>query len=107
MGVDVFLVSPGAVNTNIVDNSSKTFKIDPESIYKPFEKKIVERLHVSNSLPDAWKAEKFGQEVVKRALQTNPPWYWSGGGASGKMKILKAMPRTWALAIVWKMLGAM
>ncbi|KAH8106325.1 NAD-binding protein [Cristinia sonorae] len=107
LGVNVFLVSPGAVTTNIVDNSAKDFKLNPDSIYKPYEKKIVERLHVSRSMPDTWKADRFGQEVVKRALQKNPPWYWSGGGAAWKMKLLKMIPRTWALQIVWNALGAM
>ena len=107
MGIKVFLVSPGAVTTNIVDNGSTAFALDPDSIYKPFEKKIIERLHVSKSMPDTWRADRFGREIVKRALKANPPVYWSDGGAAWKIKVLKWLPRSWALAIVWDALGAM
>lgn len=107
LGVNVLLVSPGAVTTNIIDNGATTFELDPDSLYKPFERKIIERLHVSKSMPDTWQADRFGREVVKQALRTNPPWYWSAGGAAWKIQLLKWLPRNWALSIVWNALGAM
>ncbi|KAH8092480.1 NAD-binding protein [Cristinia sonorae] len=102
LGVDVFLVSPGAVRTNMLDNSTSNFKLSEDSLYKPLEDKIIRRLKVSHDMPGAWAADRFGREVVKRALMKNPPRYWSEGGAAGKIKLLKLLPRNLALDIVWK-----
>ncbi|OCH86219.1 oxidoreductase [Obba rivulosa] len=103
-GVNVFLVSPGAINTNIIDNV-KDFRLEPDSLYKEWEGKIIERLNVPKIMTDTWPADKFGAEIVKRALQPNPPWYWSAGGAAWKIQALKWLPRWMALSLVWRTLG--
>jgi len=106
LGIDVFLVSPGGVTTNITDNTAKELKPNPDSLYRAYEKKVIERLYLSKNMPDTWKAETFGKAIVKRALRSSPPWYWSGGGGAWKIGILKMIPRNWALQMVWNVLGA-
>ncbi|EMD40597.1 hypothetical protein CERSUDRAFT_148766 [Gelatoporia subvermispora B] len=104
LGVNVFLVSPGAIKTNIIENV-KDFKLEPDSLYKDWEGKIIERLNVPKHLPDTWPADKFGREIVKRALRPNPPWYYSAGGAAWKIQALKWLPRWMAISLVWRALG--
>ncbi|KAF4573139.1 hypothetical protein EYR36_007649 [Pleurotus pulmonarius] len=70
--VNVMLVSPGAVKSNIANNSAASFQMPEDSLYKDFVKNIYYRMNVSqagNSMP----TEKFVAKVVSNALQPKPP----------------------------------
>ncbi|CAL1701528.1 unnamed protein product [Somion occarium] len=106
LGVDVMLIAPGTVSSNIIDNTANNSRLPANSLYKPYEQKVLDRLYFATTMPGTWTSERFAVETVKRALKPKPPSYWSAGGASWKMYLLRWLPRWLVLSILWKSLGA-
>ncbi|KAF7436574.1 hypothetical protein PC9H_003407 [Pleurotus ostreatus] len=99
--VNVMLVSPGAVKSNIANNSAASFQMPEDSLYKDFIKNIYYRMNVSqagNSMP----TEKFVAKVVSNALQPKPPGYVTLGGNASTFSFFKWLPRAWVLWFMWR-----
>lgn len=99
--VNVMLVSPGAVKSNIANNSAASFQMPEDSLYKDFIKNIYYRMNVSqagNSMP----TEKFVAKVASNALQPKPPGYITLGGNASTFSFFKWLPRAWVLWFMWR-----
>ncbi|KAL0954063.1 hypothetical protein HGRIS_005213 [Hohenbuehelia grisea] len=104
LGIDILLISGGSVISNIANNQAKIYKMPQNSLYKDFTKQIVRRLYASqgnNAMPTAIFAEK----VVRTILLPRPPTYLCVGGNTGMYYLLKWLPRTVALWILWKVMA--
>ncbi|CAA7265962.1 unnamed protein product [Cyclocybe aegerita] len=102
LGIFVLHVAPGAVQSNIAANGTSRFALAPGSLYTDFLAMIHKRINASqerNSMP----SDVFARKVVANALRKGgPPQYMTLGGMAFLFSILKWLPRSWALAIVWK-----
>lgn len=99
--INVMLVSPGAIKSNIANNQMAVFKLPPDSLYGNFIHNLLERMNASqsgNSMP----TDKFARLVVTKALRKDPPFYVTAGGNSTLFKILKWWPRMWLLNFMWR-----
>ncbi|KAF9481268.1 NAD-binding protein [Pholiota conissans] len=100
LGVNVMLVSPGSVRSNIINNQKKTFALNPSSIYKDFAPQIERRLNSSQG-PDSMPTADFCRAVVDAALAPAPPPYISLGGTVRLFNFLKWLNRQRALGMIY------
>ena len=110
-GIEVLLVAPGAVQSNIVANYANqqggdvAAHILPEgSLYGEFVERIVARLYVSQTKGRAMPTEKFTNIVADRMEKTQPGGSLTAGGGVMLFKILGLLPRwlaLWILAKIW------
>lgn len=99
--VDVMLVSPGAIKSNIANNQKTLFKLPSDSLYGGFIHNMIQRMNASqgaNSMPTV----AFAKLIVRKSLQKKPPFYITAGGNSTVFKILKWLPKTFLLWFMWK-----
>ncbi|KAJ3494646.1 hypothetical protein NLJ89_g10765 [Agrocybe chaxingu] len=87
---------------NIAANGTSRFALAPGSLYTDFLAMIHKRINASqerNSMP----SDVFARKVVANALKKGgPPQYMTLGGLAFLFSIMKWLPRSWALAIMWK-----
>jgi len=102
-GVKVMLVAPGGVRSNIAKNQAETFDISPMSVYKRWEPKIVQRMHVSQG-PGCMDTDEFARRVVAQVLKANPPPYMSLGYGSTYSYLCQWLPRQYILGWMYKAL---
>ncbi|KAJ7907012.1 NAD-P-binding protein [Mycena leptocephala] len=99
--IRVMLVAPGSIQSRIIDKYDG-FQLAANSIYGAFLHNIRQRLDAArNSL--AMPADKFAEEIVSKALRSNPPSYILTGGNSTLFRILGCLPRWLYLSIIWWM----
>ncbi|TDL28242.1 oxidoreductase [Rickenella mellea] len=101
LGVNVMLVVPGPIKSNIADNHSKIFILPPASLYKQYLDQIVQRMYTSQgqgSMPTA----AFARQVVSKAMRSQPPRYVMLGGPTYLYTLLKWMPRAFVLWLMWR-----
>ncbi|KAL0951483.1 hypothetical protein HGRIS_008170 [Hohenbuehelia grisea] len=99
--VSVMLVVPGAVRSNIANNSNSSFRLPPDSLYGAFLHNMIDRMNVSqgaHSMP----TEVFVRKVVANALKEKPPAYITLGGNAKLFSFLKWLPRAFVLWIMWR-----
>lgn len=101
LNIDVMLVSPGAVRSNISNNGAAEFKLPPGSLYAAYLNSMLERLHLSQG-KNAMPTEIFAKMVVGKCLQKKPATYFSAGGNATLFAILRWLPRAWVLGWVWR-----
>jgi len=99
--IKIMLVSPGSVKSKLADNQAATFKLPPESLYIGYLHNIMERLYASQR-KNTMSTEVFAQMVVSKALLKNPPFYFSAGGNTILFALLKWLPRSWAMFLLWR-----
>jgi len=99
--IDVMLVSPGTVRSNIADNQAAIFKLPPDSLYTRYLHNIMERMYSSQG-EQTMATDAFAQEVVSKALRKEPPSYMTTGGRTTLFALLKWLPRAWALYFMWR-----
>jgi 1-acylglycerone phosphate reductase len=99
--IDVMLVAPGTVTSNISKNQASTFRMPPDTLYAGYVKNIMERMGASQSM-GAMPTAVFAKKVVVKALETPPPAYISIGGYAVVFFILKWLPRSWVLSLMWR-----
>lgn len=91
-GIDVINVVPGAIKSNIGNNSLSNYSKLPEwKLYKPYENTICIRAqsaHALNSTP----ADVFAKKTVEIVLKKNPPAWFSYGRFSTAAGILYHLP---------------
>lgn len=102
LNIDVMLVAPGAIKSNLAVNQSTSFSIPEDSLYKSYLQQIIERIHISQDPSSSMSASKFSSRVVGAALSAHPPRYMTLGEKSLLFQIVLWLPRTLLLAILWK-----
>jgi hypothetical protein len=100
LGVQVMLVAPALVLSNIGDNQATSFAIPEDSLYKGYKDKLIRHMHAANG-PDAQPTDIFARQVVERALWEKVPWYYMGGGGAWRFKLLVWFPRWLIMSLVW------
>jgi len=98
--ISVLHVAPGSVKSNILPNTRKQISFPDDTLYSAFLPNIVEMFSVD--LSDAMPNDEFANEVVSKALQAHPPIYMSYGGHSRFFEILKWLPKSWLLYVLWR-----
>lgn len=94
------LLSPGSVTSNFSKNTEGVFSLPADSLFKAYLPGIMRRVYTSQktrSMP----ADAFANDVVGKALQKNPPTYFSSGGNSFIYYIMSWWPRSLALRFMW------
>jgi short-subunit dehydrogenase len=102
--IDVMLVAPGAVKSNIAKNQEAIFELPPNSLYADYLENILNRLHASQA-SNRMPTDAFAELVVTKALQTKPPTYLTAGGNSMLFALLRWLPRAWVLFLMWRKFG--
>lgn len=99
--VNVILIVPGQVRSNIAVNGHNEFQMPENSLYQKYMKNIMHRIaysQLSGSIP----ADEFARDVVVASLHPEPPRYMTMGGASTIVRIFQWLPRTWVLGYFWR-----
>ncbi|KAL1737598.1 hypothetical protein EV714DRAFT_266397 [Schizophyllum commune] len=96
--IDVMLVTPGGIRSNIANNGAKAFQQPEESLYKNYMTAIMRRINLSQSM-GPWIAEEFAEDVVSKCMRRHPPAHVINGKGWQAFLLLKWLPRTWALYI--------
>jgi len=99
--IDVMLVAPGAIKSNIAKNQQAIFKLPADSLYTDYLENILNRLHASQA-PNRMPTDAFAKLVVTKALQKKPPTYLTAGGNSTLFALLNWLPRAWVLFLMWR-----
>ncbi|KAF8640534.1 hypothetical protein AX17_000196 [Amanita inopinata Kibby_2008] len=102
LGISVLHVAPGSVKSNIADNAAERYSIPPDSLYKSYLPNIMYRIYISQG-SQSMPTRDFAKAVVTKALRTHPPTYMMSGGFTGLFALLKWLPRTFVLFLVWKL----
>jgi 1-acylglycerone phosphate reductase len=102
--IDVMLVTPGAVRSNISKNHASTFALPSDSLYAAYVDNIVERMNASENL-NSMPTKSFASKVVAKALMVPPATHLAVGGGVLLFYILGWLPRQWLLSLVWRRLS--
>lgn len=100
-GIKVLHVAPGAVKSNVADTGARNFSLPPNSLYGSFTANIMDRIYSSQG-PGTMPAEVFAKQVVANTLRRNPHFYMSLGGHWLVLTILKWLPITITMNILWR-----
>ena len=100
--IDVMLVAPAAVKSNISKNQAPIFQLPEDSLYRAFLGNIMARMHASQT-SQSMSTDVFAKRVVTKALARKPPSYLSIGGFAIGFYILKWLPRSWMLSFMWRL----
>ncbi|KAK7029370.1 NADPH-dependent 1-acyl dihydroxyacetone phosphate reductase [Paramarasmius palmivorus] len=105
LGVNVMLINPGSVTSNIVKNQG-TYQAPEKSLYKNFSDAITHVMMQSQSKKyNTMDTMEFAQRVSEKILAKKPPRYMCLGGATTLIKMLQLLPRQWALQLLWLVLS--
>ena len=102
LDIDVMLVAPGAVKSNLADNQNSSFSIPEDSLFKSYLQSMIHRLYLSQEPSSSMPADKFSKQVVSAALAACPPRYLTLGGKSFLFMLALWLPRTLLLTYIWK-----
>jgi len=98
--IDVMLVAPGAVTSNIAKTQASVFHLPSDSLYTPYLENIIERMNASQSKASMPTAV-FAKKLVVKALEIKPPAYITIGGEVLFFSIFKWLPRAWVFSLLW------
>ncbi|KAI1788215.1 NAD-P-binding protein [Ganoderma leucocontextum] len=103
--INVVLLAPGGVKSNIAANQAPRVLLPPDSLYKDYVDSVLKRLAVSQGnspLP----TDVFAQTTVDAVLRAGgPPRYMCLGTGSGWFRVYQWLPRGWVLDMLWNWLG--
>lgn len=100
--IDVILVTPGGIRTNIANNGAQAFTQPEDSLYKRYLPNILRRLNASQTM-GPWSAEEFAEDVVSKSLMKRPPAHVMNGKSWQVFYVFKWLPRTWSLYLFQRM----
>ncbi len=104
LGIDVVLIAPGGVKSNIAANQVKGVQLPENSLYHDYIDSILTKLNMSQG-KSAMPTRTFSQKVVSAILKAKPPRYLTLAAMSGVFKVLQWLPRGWVLRLFWRYLG--
>ncbi|KAF9426906.1 hypothetical protein BGZ94_005827 [Podila epigama] len=90
-GVNVSIVAPGAIKSNIGDNNLKAFHLPQESFYQSVIKYVMARANASQA-PGCTPTAAFAKYVVDKCLKSSPPRYIDYGTLSNLFRVIRYMP---------------
>ena len=99
--IDVVLVSPGGVKSNIATNQASSLALPADSLYSDYAEAIIKRMNrsqIDSPMPTA----VFAQRVTTAVLQRRPPRYMTLGRMSSWYRFFQWLPRGWILSYMWK-----
>jgi 1-acylglycerone phosphate reductase len=91
LGIDVVLVSPGAIRSNIGNNSVAALELRPGSLYSSMEDTLIKRAELSQT-PKSTPTDTFALRVVRNVLRKRPSRWLVLGHMSGFFKVLAVLP---------------
>lgn len=99
--VNVVLIIPGAVKSNIADKALASGVHVPDgSLYKSYEPQIVSRVLVSQGA-SSMPSDEFARRIVNATLAVRPPRSIMIGGSTTYWKIFAWLPKTMVLDRLW------
>ncbi|KAH7923004.1 NAD(P)-binding protein [Leucogyrophana mollusca] len=101
-GVDVMLVAPGGVRSNLAANQAATLELSPDSLYKPYINAILAIMNASRG-KGSMDTAAFARRVVQKALSPKPPAYMTLGQESTVVAVLLWLPRRFVRWLVMRM----
>jgi 1-acylglycerone phosphate reductase len=101
LNIEVMLVAPGSIKSNIASNAAHRFEMAPDSLYKSYTNQIIARMNFSQG-PGSMPTAKMAEQVVEAALSKKLPRYITMGGNSTLLHILSWLPRGLVLWLFWK-----
>ncbi|KAI0800692.1 NAD-P-binding protein [Fomes fomentarius] len=99
--IDVVLVAPGGVKSNIAANQASTISLPPDSLYIDYIDAILRKLH-SSQTNRPMPTEVFAERTVGAVLKRPPQRYFSIGTSSRWFQFYKWLPRGWVLSYLWR-----
>ncbi|KAI0652438.1 NAD-P-binding protein [Trametes meyenii] len=102
--INVVLLAPGGVKSNITINQAPRVKLPENSLYSEYIDAILAKLHMSQG-PGAMPTATFAERVVTAVLKPKPPRYMTLAAMSGMFRVLAWFPRGWVLNMFWRRLG--
>ncbi|KAH9849288.1 NAD-P-binding protein [Lenzites betulinus] len=103
--INVFLVCPGGVTSNIANNHRPRVKIPENTLYADYIDSIMAKLEISQG-PKSMPTKELAQRVVAATLSPKPPRYMTLAANSMYYRIFKWLPRGWVLRMFWDRFGA-
>ncbi|KAF9932706.1 hypothetical protein FBU30_007549 [Linnemannia zychae] len=91
-GVNVSVIAPGAIKSNIGDNNLKAFHLPEKSFYQSAITYIMARAN-SSQAPGCTPTADFAKYVVGKCLKSSPPAYIDYGTLSILFRVLRYFPR--------------
>ncbi|KAF9951922.1 hypothetical protein BGZ70_000803 [Mortierella alpina] len=90
-GVNVSVVAPGAIKSNIGDNNLKAFHLPEKSFYQSVISYVMSRANASQA-PGCTPTANFAKHVVSKCLKSSPPRYINYGTLSNLFRFLRYAP---------------
>ncbi|KAH7422225.1 hypothetical protein KP509_13G097900 [Ceratopteris richardii] len=104
-GIDVVIVTPGAIKSNLENNAIQVYENLPKwSFYQQWEQYIKDRMGYSQK-PGATSSDEFAEKTVKAVLRRNPPQYFRIGHLSFGLTLSYYIPVALRDRIASKMFG--
>jgi 1-acylglycerone phosphate reductase len=98
--INVMLVAPSSIKSNLSTNHATIFELPPGSLYKQYLNNMIRRMYASQQ--DAMPPDVFAKKVVKSALSPNPPFFSILGNGSFRFKVLRWLPKLLVLTLMWR-----
>ncbi|RKP04724.1 hypothetical protein THASP1DRAFT_20794 [Thamnocephalis sphaerospora] len=90
-GVNMTLVYPGSIQSNIAQNAQQRFEWKEDSLFEPYKKSVLHRMVISQA-PGCTTTKDFCRYVIPRILRASPPQEIYYGTLSTKFWLLSFLP---------------
>ncbi|GAA6060543.1 hypothetical protein JCM10212_006907 [Sporobolomyces blumeae] len=104
-GVNVLLLTPGAITSQFGKKQMSSFKMPEDTLYKDVADEIAKRAEISQRQDHTTPASVLAKGVVSRALRSSPPTYYTVGGKSWVFWLFERIPRKWVWFFLSRTLG--
>ncbi|KAI0778753.1 NAD-P-binding protein [Trametes elegans] len=104
LNIDVVLIAPGGVTSNIANNQALRVQLPENSLYADYIDSILKKLRMSQT-PSSMPAATFAQRVAGAILKRSPPRYMTLANMSRLYSALQWLPRGWVLRWFWEKFG--
>ncbi|KAI0714966.1 oxidoreductase [Earliella scabrosa] len=98
--INVVLVAPGDIKSNIAANQEQRINLPPGSLYSDYVDSLLRKLNASQGNPTP--AHKFARGVVSAIMAARPPRYLRLGAMPMVYRFLNWLPRGWILRHFWE-----
>ena len=98
--INVVLVAPGDIKSNIAANQEQRINLPPGSLYSDYVDSLLRKLNASQGNPTP--AHEFARGVVSAIMAARPPRYLRLGAMPMVYRFLNWLPRGWILRYFWE-----